>query len=501
MRRVVSLYLPTWPTDRFRKSFSGAPSRKSPIVIATREGSRRIVAAVDDAASALGLRRGLTIAHAQALVPNLHVVEASPTADNEGLARLATWCVRYSPLVAVDPPDGVWIEVSGSAHLFGGEAALIDDLISRLRRARVNGRAAIADTPGAAWAVARFGGDPIVVPGGMAAAIAELPIAALRLLPDTVGALNRVGVERIGQVAAMPSAPLTRRFGAEVRRRLDQALGHAAEPFDALMPPEILRRRLAFAEPIADPEDLARVVERLCFELCEDLTTRGVGARRLDLVFGRVDKEAQAVRVGTGRPTRDPAHISRLLGERLDTVDPGFGVEDAILIASRVEPLAAKQIPARWLDGEEPESDVAALVDRLSVRFGESRVYRQIPVESDLPERSVGKVPALAPPTAVTWPAGLSRPTRLFDPPELVEVLALLPDNPPAAFIWRRVRRRVVRADGPERVGGEWWRSEQEVGTARDYYRVEDEKGRRYWLFRDAPAAEGGRWFLHGLFG
>src|SRR5215212_6584109 len=214
MRRVVSLYLPTWPTDRFRKSFNGAPSRKVPLVVAAREASRRIVASLDEAASAVGIRQGQTVAHAQALVPALHVVEASPTADAEGLTRLATWCVRYSPLVAVDAPDGVWIEVGGSAHLFGGEAALLDDIVGRLRRARVNARAAIADTPGAAWAVARFGSEPIVVPGGMASAIAELPVAALRLMPDTVGALSRVGVERIGQLAAMPSAPLTRRFGA-----------------------------------------------------------------------------------------------------------------------------------------------------------------------------------------------------------------------------------------------------------------------------------------------
>jgi protein ImuB len=500
MRRVVSLYLPTWPTDRFRKSFNGAPSRKAPLVMASREGPRRIVASLDQAASEAGIRRGMTIAHAQAVVPGLHVVEESPAADAEGLKRLAVWCVRYSPLVAIDPPDGVWIEVAGSAHLYGGEAGLLDDLIERLRRARVNARAAISDTPGAAWAVARFGGEQIVVPGGMASAIAALPVAALRLPADTVSALSRVGIERIGQLAAMPTAPLTRRFGADVRRRLDQALGHAAEPFDALIPSEVIRRRLTFAEPLADPDDLKRVVGRLSFELSDDLLARGVGARRLDLIFGRVDKAAEAVRVGTARPTRDAAHIARLLGERLDAVDPGFGIEDALLIASRVELLEAKQVTTRWIDGDEPEGEVAELVDRLAVRFGQDRVYRQAPVESDIPERSTTKVPALSPPLATTWPAGVKRPTRLLDPPEPVEVMALLPDYPPAAFIWRRVRRRVVRADGPERVTGEWWRSAEEVAMARDYYRVEDEKGRRYWIFRDAPPAEGGRWFLHGVF-
>src|SRR5215208_4679665 len=249
MRRVVSLFLPMWPTDRYRKNTGDAPPREKPVVMATKIGPRRVIVAADKAAQALGLRAGLTVAHAQALVPELHVAESTPEADDEGLTRLATWCMRYSPLVAADRPNGVWIEAAGSAHLFGGEEALLQDLTRRLRRAGVDARAAIADTPGAAWAVARHASERMIVPGGMAAAIAELPVAALRLPTETVDALQRLGVERIGQLAAMPNAPLTRRFGPDVRRRLDQALGHAAEPFDALMPPDIIRRRLAFRQP------------------------------------------------------------------------------------------------------------------------------------------------------------------------------------------------------------------------------------------------------------
>src|SRR5215217_3744393 len=249
MRRVVSLFLPMWPTDRYRKNTGDAPSRDKPLVMATKIGPRRVIVAADKAAQALGLRPGLTVAHAQALVPELHVAESTPEADDEGLTRLTTWCMRYSPLVAADRPNGVWIEAAGSAHLFGGEEALLQDLTRRLRRAGVNARAAIADTPGAAWAVARHASERIIVPGGMAASIAELPVAALRLPVETADALRRLGVERIGQLAAMPRAPLTRRFGLDVRRRLDQALGHAAEPFDALMPPDIIRRRLAFRQP------------------------------------------------------------------------------------------------------------------------------------------------------------------------------------------------------------------------------------------------------------
>src|SRR5215217_7752713 len=249
MRRVVSLFLPMWPTDRYRKNTADAPPREKPLVMATKIGSRRVIVAADKAAQDLSLRAGLTVAHAQALVPELHVADSTPEADDEGLTRLTTWCMRYSPLVAADRPNGVWLEVAGSAHLFGGEEALLQDLTRRLRRAGVNARAAIADTPGAAWAVARHASECIIVPGCMAAAIAELSVAALRLPVETADALRRLGVERIGQLAAMPSAPLVRRFGADVRRRLDQALGHAAEPFDALMPPEVIRRRLAFRQP------------------------------------------------------------------------------------------------------------------------------------------------------------------------------------------------------------------------------------------------------------
>ena len=207
----------------------------------------------------------------------------------------------------------------------------------------------------------------------MAAAIAELPVAALRLPVETVDALRRLGVERIGQLAAMPSAPLTRRFGPDVRRRLDQALGHAAEPFDALMPPEIIRRRLAFAEPIGSREALSGVVTRLCGDLCSDLAAKALGVRRLDLVFGRVDRASQAVQVKTAKPNRDPAHLARLLADRLDFIDPGFGIEDGLLIASRVEPLAPKQTSAQGLSGDDAETNLGPLVDRLTTRLGEAK--------------------------------------------------------------------------------------------------------------------------------
>jgi protein ImuB len=500
MRRVVSLFLPTWPTDRLRRRFD-APPAAEPLVTVTTEGSRRVVASADAAARALGLTPGMTIAYAQALVPNLHIRAAAPEEDGSGLVRLALWCLRYAPIVAADPPDGVWIDVAGAAHLLGGESALIADLVSRLSVKGIAARAAVADAPGTAWAVARYGRDTVVAPGRTVEAIAGLPVAALRLADGARDALDKLGIERIGQLAAMPRAPMTRRFGKDVGLRLDQAFGHAFESISPLVPHETPSRRLAFADPISHVDDLKRVAVRLVAALCRDLARRGVGARRLDLIFRRVDGKDQALRIGTARASRDPTHLARLFEESLGTIDPGFGIDEAVLVASRAEPLVETQLNVRGMSGVDDAPDIAPLVDRLAARVGDRKVYRLTPVESLVPERSARRVPALSPPLGLTWPEGLCRPSRIVDPPEPITATALLPDHPPRFFVWRHVRHRILKADGPERVNGEWWKSEGEVSAFRDYYRVETDQGARLWLFRDAPANEGGRWWLHGLFG
>jgi protein ImuB len=499
MRRVVSLYLPTWPTDRIRRR-NGAPPDK-PLVTVKTEGSRRLVAAVDQAAYALGLRPGQTVAHAQTLVPNLHVADATPDEDEASLHELARWCIGYSPIVALDPPDGVWIDIAGAAHLFGGEEKLVAHLVKRLVTQGIQAAACVADAPGTAWACARYGNQAVVAPGRSVEAVASLPVPALRLPSATVEALHRLGIERIGQLAAMPRAPMVRRFGKDVALRLDQAFGHVFEPLNPLVPKETPARRVTFAEPIGRLEDLQSVVRWLAGRLCGDLERASLGVRRLDLVFERIDRRSVALRVGTAKATREANHLAKLFDERLQTVDPGFGIEAAMLIASKVEPLSEKQVEAKGLaDGDAPGVDLSRLVDRLGARLGPKRVYRLVPVESRVPERAMKRVPALAPLTGAAWPDVLPRPTRLLDPPESVTATALLPDHPPAFFVWRRVRHRVVRADGPERITGEWWTSERERASLRDYYRVENEQGARFWIFRDAPADQGGRWWLHGLF-
>ena len=459
---------------------------------------------MDAAARAVGLRVGLPLAQAQARLPGLAVAEADPAADAAALARLAGWCLRYAPLTAPDPPDGVWIDATGATHLAGGEAGLLADLVARLREAGFTARAAIADIPGAAHAMARFGqSETTIVPAtAHAATVALLPIHALRLPEETVDALNRLGLTRIHQLVTAPRAPLTRRFGALLLRRLDQALGYVFEPIVPILPPDLISRRLTFVEPLSTAEAFAAVIAKLARAVCRRLEQGGLGARRLDLLFERVDGSIQALRVGTARPVRDPAHLARLLDERLESIDPGLGVDAMRLNVPLTETLTADQVTT--LLEESDTVDLSALVDRLANRLGASRVYRVAPVESDVPERAVQRISPLAPPSNRTWPAELPRPVRLFSPPQPVRALAPLPDDPPVAFTWRRKRFRVRRADGPERIHGEWWRRDAELFAVRDYFRVEDEEGRRFWLFRrgdgEDPKTGNLDWFLHGIF-
>ena len=463
--------------------------------------------AADARAQALGLRTGMAMTHAQAMVPDLRIEDAEPEADLAALQRLAVWCLRhYSPLVSVSGPDGIWIDVTGCAHLFGGEEALLSQLCSRLAQDGVAARAAIADTPGAAHAVARYGETAwrVVAPGGVAGAIRDLPVAALRLPEESVQALRLLGFDMIADMLAAPRAPLAKRLGGEVLKRLDQALGRVAEPIAPLLPPDMPRTRQGFPEPIATADDLARATLLLVERLCEKLQHKGLGACRLDLVFQRVDGAAQAIRIGTAAPSRDAAHLSRLLVAKIETIDPGFGIEAMMLSAPLADRLgAAQSISDVCVSGRAP--DLAGLVDSLANRLGQARVYRLTPVQSDVPERSLRRVAPLARAEGADWPDRLPRPARLFTPPHHVEAMALLPDHAPAQFTWRRRAHRVRRADGPERVFGEWWRDDAEMWAVRDYFQVEDETGQRFWLFRrgDGESETTGdlQWFLHGVFG
>ncbi len=537
------------------------------------------------AAAAAGAAPGQSLSEARALCPELRSRPQDPAAERAALARLAAWCGRYTPWVALDSAAepggaaGLWLDITGCAHLCGGEAALSEELLARLRRFGLSARLGLADTPGAAWALARYATEAArpacrVAPEGQRAALAPLPVAALRLSAERAELLRRLGLSRIGDLLALPPAALEPRVGPEVTRRLRQALGGLAEPISPRSPVPPQHARLAFGEPIGAPEDLARAVESLLGRLCAGLERAALGGRRFTLTGYRVDGSLARLAVGTARPVRDPAHLKRLFAGRLEGLDPGFGIEALQLAAETVEPLSALQLslgaaadrPPRGpvSAGRGPERppagpasdarpaeplDLGRLVDRLGDALGFARVHRLLPRESHLPERCVAPGPAL-PHRDVAgsvrqgrwparyWPAGPPRPLRLLPRPEPVEVTTPAPDAsapdapvpdapvpdapapdaaapdaaavsgpaasapaapplvPPARFRWRRLSHRVVRAEGPERLSPEWWlpRDAADRGP-RDYYRVEDADGRRYWLFR-----ERGRWFLHGVF-
>jgi len=518
MRRVVSLFLPHWSTDRLRRKIANSsPERRDlitedgPLVTAIPDHGRRVIAAIDAGARALGIKPGMTVTKARALAPELQVVDAEPDADLEGLRRLALWAGRrYSPFVSPDAPDGIWLDITGCASLFGTEKALLKDLHRRVAASGLSVQIAVADTAGCAHAVARHvpAGRPVTIePGDHRKAIAILPIAALRLPGSDVEALRKLGFERIEQLIGAPRPPLAKRFGRELHRRLDQALGTLPEPIDPIFPEHVPKARRGFMEPIATPEAFSLVIGDLVADVVDQLGHLGKGARRLDCYFHRVDGHNQAIRVGTAAASRDARHLGKLLCAKIETIEPGEGIEAMTLVTPLVEPLGSTQ-------GEGLESlgrrgpDLAALVDALANRFGQRSLHRVSPQASAMPERSTTMRPALGKITDAGWDDDLPRPARMLDRPEPIEVIALLPDDAPRMFIWRRKRYRVTQGDGPERLHGEWWRENgieaEKALTIRDYYQVETQTGGRYWLFRlgDGTSHTTGnmRWFIHGAF-
>jgi protein ImuB len=485
---------------------AAAPPAEAPLVLVGREGRRRVVLAVDAAAQRAGLRAGMPVTKAQILVPGLTVRNADPLADAAALDRLALWMLqRYAPIVASDPPDGLVIDTTGVAHLHGGEEAMVKAMVERLAASGYTARAALADSRDAAHAFARYAARPVIVvpPGESAKAVLDLPIAALRLPRDMVEDLRVLGFERIGELAEKPRAPLTLRFGPELGRCLDQAMGRVSQPIDPVRSPDFIEVRRNFGEPIAAAETIARYTGKLVIQLCAALEAKGLGAKRLDLLFHLVDNRIEAIRIGTALPLRDAKRLTRLFCDKIETIDPGFGIEVMRLAATLAEPLPPKQTIISLT--EEPEADVSSLIDTLANRIGHRQLYRFAPVASDVPERSVRRVAPMAPDTGAAWPDQWPRPSRLLPIPEPIETVALLPDHPPVAFTWRGVRRRVNRADGPERVFGEWWKRDAELMAVRDYFQVEDDAGERFWIYRAGDGEDGTtgshRWFLHGIFG
>jgi len=484
------------------------------LVIYGKRGNAELLTAVDEAAERLGLSPGLALAQARAMHPDIEALEEDAEADAALLESIADWCLRYTPLVACDPPDGLLLDISGCAHLHGGEEPLVADLSRRLEAAGFAYSLAIAGTIGAAHAAAHYGEPANYACGAQRKLLTPLPLAALRLDCGTVAALARVGLKRIGDIVDLPRAPLTARFGVELLRQLDRALGREHEPLNPRLPvaPYVTEQR--FAEPIAREEDVLASVARLAGRLKFALERRGDGARRLELTLFRTDGALRRIAVGCSRPLRDPEDIRALFVERLnalaDALDPGFGFDMARLSVLVAEPAPPEQI---GIGGAEDSAELDRLTDRLSARLGVQRVRRLIAQDSHIPEIAAAVVPAQMTVSDPGWEAFrrhraetdlAPRPLRLLARPEPIEAVAEVPDGPPLRFRWRRALHEVIAAEGPERIEGAWW--SEHGGPARDYFRVEDKTGLRFWLFRAglyrdlAQGAAAPTWFLHGTF-
>ena len=502
------MWLRRLPTDRIERR-CGLPG-DAPLIIVEQVKSALRVAALNDAAARLGLHTGLPLADVRAMHPGIDVRNAEPAADRALLEAVADWCDRYTPLVGLDAPDGLLLDISGCAHLFGGEEELLRDMARRLWRQGLNARLCVADTVGCAFAVARFGDVAIVPKGEGAAALEARPVSALRVDDESVGALAQAGLKTIRDVVTRPRAPLAARFGAMFLRRIDQAFGREEESITPLLPVPSCTAEQRFADPIGLEADVLGTIEKLARELSASMERRGEGARLLQVALFRADGKVFRFEARAGAPLRDPARIRRLFSERFvasgDEADPGFGYDMLRLSALVVERMDEVQA---GLARDDHAAELSHLIDRLSARFGAARVTRAVPRDTHIPEFAEQMVAAQSTESALAVAPveqdslSPARPIRMFARPEEITATAEVPDGPPVRFRWRHVMHDVVAFEGPERIAMEWWRDDKGRVLTRDYFRVESRLGLRAWLYRDGLYGEAQhppRWFLHGLF-
>ncbi|HTT84548.1 MAG TPA: DNA polymerase Y family protein [Rhizomicrobium sp.] len=511
-RRILALWFPRLPTDRLQRKTQAASPDPPPLVIAAKIGNARRISALDRKASRLGLRLHMPLADARAMLPALHVANADEAADRHLLESLADWCLHYTPLVALDPPHGLLLDITGAAHLFGGEKALLDRSRNSLCRQGLAVQGAIAGSAMAAHALARYRNSVVVPPGEDAKAVAMLPVEALALDPATTHAFRHAGLKTIGQAAIRKRSELTARFGAQMVFALDHALGQVNKPISPRIALSDYMAERIFAEPLVAEDAILETLRGLAASLATLLAERGEGARQLEATFFRADGKVRRIAITTAGPTRDPAIIARLFREKLaalaDPLDPGFGFDLIRLAADRAERCETETAGFETRTNEEKE--IAFLVDRLAARFGAQCILVFRPNDTHIPEAASVALPAqAAEPSKLLWKSirgredAPRRPLRMFAKPEPIEVPATeVPEGPPKRFRWRRVVHEMAFAEGPERIAMEWWRHQTPQPT-RDYFRLEDVNGRRFWVYREGLYIyETGRprWFLQGLF-
>lgn len=497
-KRFVSIWFRYLLTDR--EAIRLKSLRELPVAFTEPDHGRMLVMALNKNAEDCGVKHGMTAADARVIAPGIQLFENKPGRNIKLLKGLAEWCLRYTPLVMVDPPDGLLLDVTGCTHLKGGETEFLRDMVSRLRALGYNSRPGMADTIGCAWAVARCAEAGLIVPpGGQRNALIPLSPSALRLNTDLLIKLNQLGFYQVGSFIHLPKSVLKRRFGASIILRLYQALGQEAEFLLPLKEPVPYSERVSLLEPITTRPAIEQTVHAVIDGLCKRLYGEGLGLRSAVLTYLRIDGKSFQLTIGTNHPSQRTDHIFRLFELQLDQVAPELGIELFILDAPKTEPASDKQ---NLLWNGKPAADsqhVAEMLDNIAARVGTANIHRYLPQENYWPERAAGNTADLTEIPASEWRDDKNRPTQLLDPPEAIEAMALTPDYAPRQFVYRNQRHIIVSADGPERISHEWW---VEDGGYRDYYVAEDEEGMRYWLFGTPNELPGQtrRWFIHGYF-
>lgn len=472
--------------------------RNIPFVCVLPERNRIVVTAANYLAEAEGVFTGMAAADAKAVCAGLEVLDAVSDIEAKLLRQLGLWCIRYSPVVAADPPDGLLLDISGCDHLWGDERGYLKEIVLKLRATGYDTRAAIADTAGAAWAIARFGKvSPIVPSGKQAEALLSLTPAALRLDLTILERLQKLGLGTVGSFIGMPRRELRRRFGEQLLLRIGQALGLEDEVLMPLVPPVSYTERLPCLEPICTSTGIEIAIQKLLKALCLRLQSEGKGLRKAILKCYRIDAKVVQASISTTRGSHSVSHLCKLFELQIVKIEPGLGIELFLLEAPKVEDVDVLQ-EKLWAGQAALENRVLAeLLDRIATKVGPERIRRYLPAEHYWPERSIRPAISLQEVPETDWRTDRLRPVRLLPRPEAIEVMALLPDYPPKVFTYKGRRHVITRADGPERIEREWWRDK---GMHRDYYAVEDEQGQRYWLFRSGHFDAAPEWFLHGFF-
>jgi protein ImuB len=496
-RRFVSIWFRHLTTDWF--ALHQPHLKNLPFVLRTSVHGRMVITAANTIAETKGINIGMVLADARAITHKLEVLDDKPELPVKLLKRLAEWCIRFTPVVAIDPPDGLLFDATGCAHLWGGDASYVAEISKKLKARGYDVLIAMADTVGVAWGVARFGKEPLVIPEGMhIESLLHLPPEALRLEAEAVDRLHKLGLHQVRQFIMMPRSSLRRRFGPHFITRLNMAIGQEIEVIDPVQPIEPYHERLSCLEPIVTAPGIEIALQELLKILCLRLQQEQKGLRTAIFKCYRVDGKVEHVEVGTNRPSHHVNHLFKLFHIKLSGIEPALGIELFTLDALKVENHHPTQ--EKMWEGSDGLEDMrlSELIDRLASKIGMQAIHRYVPAEHYWPERSFKSAASIHEELTTTWRADKLRPLQLLPKPERIEVTAPIPDYPPMLFIHKEKLHKICKADGPERIEQEWWIQQ---GQHRDYYRVEDEEGHRYWLFRLGHYHDKiYQWFLHGFF-